>query len=141
MLVIEICQIYLDLASGALTAADFALYVQCMMLPVAFAAPHSHRVVTTEQGLREVFDTYLAAMRSQQVTNMILVAKKAEHIAADAITCDYVTHALRHGHRVAPPHESRMILRHHGGVWRTSAITNAFFNSRMVDPRAPRPLT
>ena len=138
MLAIKICRIYLDMVRNALIVGDFALYSQCMMLPLTLMSPHAHRVVTTEQGLRDTFHTYLAALCSQQVTNMIPMAEKAERMAADAITCDYVTHALRHGHRVAPPHKSRMTLRHQGGAWRTSAINNAFYNSNLVDPGAPR---
>lgn len=139
MLVIEISQIYLDLVSNTLTTGDFARYAQCMMLPLTLTSPHSQSVVTTEHELRAGFDRYLAALRSQQVTHLIRLAEQAEPIARDTITCDYVSHVLSNGHRAAPPHKSRMTLSLQGGVWRTSAINNAFFNSSLVDPRAPRP--
>jgi hypothetical protein len=86
--------------------------------------------VSTEETLREGFDTFRGLLKSQRVTDYIRLVESAEAPDRDLISARYVTHLIAGSLRVMDPFHSHITLRLTGNRWTAASITNALANSR-----------
>ena len=134
MPLIELCQVYLDTVSLALMEGNFALYSAAFLLPFRIERAGQEQLVTTRDDLRAGFESYRAALHSEGVTDLVRQVQIAEHTYGDAIACIYQTHLLHHGHRVADPYGSEMLLQRDGTEWKTVRLSNSLYTTRLVSP-------
>jgi hypothetical protein len=116
--------------SATVLADDWATYSAHVGLPFRLVTETGDMLVATEAELRRGFDGFVAALRSQNVTDYIRLAKSAWHSHPDRLEGTYETHTLSHGRRVLPTYRSAITLLRQGETWRATDIANTLNNDR-----------
>ncbi len=127
---IVILQSYVDSMSRAVMADDFASYAAGIVLPFQLETAVASLRVATEDALLEIFETFADTLRSQNVTDLIRLAKTAQFHPNGEIHGQYETHILARALRIVQPFTSHITLAYVAGRWRTSFITNTLLNAR-----------
>lgn len=123
-------QIYLDEVAGAVMRQDYAAYRERVTLPFQLVTHTASHHIETDHDLRLGFDSFAQTLQIQRITDFMRLVEGAEAMDEALITGRYVTHMMAGAHRVIPPFRSQITLRHEGGRWRATSITNALANSR-----------
>lgn len=125
-----ILQAYLDEIASAVMAGDFAAYQAGVVLPFHLVTHTANVAITSDEALKEGFETFRSMLQTQRVTDYIRLVESAQTLDQDLITGRYVTHLISGGMRVLDPFHSQITLRLVDGRWRAASITNALANSR-----------
>lgn len=126
----SIAQTYLDEIAAAVMSGDYQAYRRGMTLPFYLITHTANLAVTTEEALRDGFDTFCSLLQIQRVTDYIRLVDSAQRLDADLISARYVTHLIAGGTRITEPFHSQITLRMTGDRWCAASITNALSNSR-----------
>ena len=125
-----ILQGYLDDIAGAVMTGDFAAYRDGVVVPFHLVTHTESLSLSTDDALREGFESFCAMLKSQRVTDYIRLVESAQMIDPDLIAGRYITHVIAGGMRVFDPFQSQITLRQVDGSWRAASITNALAKSR-----------
>jgi hypothetical protein len=123
-------QSWLDRMSVTVLTDDWATYSAHVCLPFRLVTETGDMLVATETELRRGFDGFVAALRSQNVTDYIRLATSARQPDPGRLEGAYETHTLSHGQRVLPTYRSAITLQRQGDAWRATAIANTLNNDR-----------
>jgi len=126
----QIAQTYLDRISAAVMADDYPSYRFGVALPLHMVTHTANFTVSTEEALRDGFDTFRQLLHSQRITDFIRLVVSAEAMDPELISTRYVTHLIAGSLRVMEPFHSQITLRLIEGNWRAVSITNSLSNSR-----------
>lgn len=125
-----ILQDYLDRMSQAVMEADFETYAAGVALPFHLVTTANSMVVTTQDDLRDGFDSYVGMLRVQQATSYHQIADRAWFIDEALLSGHYVTNILNMTHRIVPAFTSQIVLRWSDGIaWRAASIANGTRNA------------
>lgn len=123
-------QTCLDDIAAAVMAGDFTAYRSRVAIPFHLVTHSESLSLTTEEDLRQGFDSFCALLRSQRVTDYIRLVDSAQMLDADLISGRFITHVIAGSMRLMDPFPSQITLRRVAGRWRAASITNALFKSR-----------
>lgn len=123
-------QAYLDDMGTAVMTGDFETYQAGVVLPFHLVTQTESVSLATEEDLRIGFDSFVAMLKSQRVTDYIRLVESAQVLDPDLIAGRYITHVIAGGMRVFDPFSSQITLRRVDGRWRAASITNAVAKSR-----------
>jgi len=111
-------------------AGDYPTYRLGMSLPFYMTTHAANIAVTTEDALRDGFDSFRSLLQSQRVTDYIRLVNSAEQLDTDLINARYATHLIAGSQRILDPFHSQITLRMTDGRWVAASISNALANSR-----------
>jgi hypothetical protein len=123
-------QSWLDRMSATVLADDWTTYAAHVDLPFRLVTETGDMLVATDAELRRGFDGFVAALRSQNVTDYVRLVSSARHPGPDRLEGTYDTHTLSHGQRVLPIYRSAITLHRQGETWRATWIANTLNNDR-----------
>ena len=125
----EILQDYLDAMGACVMAGDFDVYRAGVSLPFHLITAAANIVISTEDELRSGFETFVAMLGTQAVTDYVRLADSAVFLQETLISGHYTTHIVAGSNRVVPPFPSQIILRQGpDDVWRGASISNNMRN-------------
>lgn len=127
---ILILQTFLDDMAKAVMEGDFPTYRRSTCLPFHLITHDSNIVVTTEEDLRQGFESFRSLLQTQRVTDYIRLVESVQRLDDTLITGRYVSHLIAGAMRVVPPFHSQITLRLSDDRWQAASITNALANSR-----------
>jgi len=135
----DILQRVVDEVGAALMAGDWDSYVGHVLLPFTLQTGRATMVIETADELRAGFDRFHEMIVVQKLTDYIRLVDAANYTAPDTIEGTYVSHLMRHAHRVVEPYGSTMWLRQVDGRWRIPRIRNELNNASwpLLTPRPP----
>ncbi|RGP39061.1 hypothetical protein [Pseudotabrizicola alkalilacus] len=125
-----ILQAYLDEISVAVMTGDFAAYRAGVVLPFHLVTHTENLTFTTDDDLREGFESFCAMLRSQRVTDYIRLVESAQALDPNLITGRYISHIISGGMRVFDPFPSQTTLRRIEDRWKAASISNAVAKAR-----------
>jgi hypothetical protein len=125
----RLLQDWLDQMGDATLRGDWDGYVHHVHLPFRLVTETADLTVASQAELRRGFDGFVAALRSQRVSDYIRLVTSAT-LAGDRLDGTYVTHVLAESVRVLPRFESAITLERSGTIWRATLIANSLNNDR-----------
>jgi hypothetical protein len=136
----DILQRVVDEVGATLMTGDWDTYAGQVLLPFTLQTGRATMVIETVDDLREGFNRFHEMIVVQKLTDYIRLVETAQHTAPDMIEGIYVSHLMRHAHRVVEPYRSTMWLREVNGRWKIPHIRNELNNASwpLLTPRPPK---
>lgn len=132
-------QDWLDQLGQTFFDDDFAAYADQIELPLAITTLSKSTLVTDQAQLKIGFDAWRDMMVSQNVTDMVRLARSVSIIGDGLVTAQYRTLLLNNALEVVPPFESTMTLRRCDDGWKSTAVASGMSNISfpITVPRVP----
>lgn len=132
-------QDWLDQMGQTFFDDDFAAYADQIELPLAITTLTNSTLVADQAQLQIGFDAWRDMMVSQNVTDMVRVARSVSIIGDGLVTAQYRTLLLNNALEVVPPFESTMTLRRCDDGWKSTAVASGMSNISfpITVPRVP----
>ena len=116
--------------AAAVMAGDFLACRSRVVAPFHLMTHRESLSLSTDDDLREGFDSFCALLKSQRVTDFIRLVGGAQLLDPGLIKGRFITHVIAGAMRFIDPFPSQMTLRRVDGRWRATSVTNALAKSR-----------
>jgi hypothetical protein len=125
---VDIYQTHLDVSTRFVFKGDATGYLDHVQLPFVFRTAQGAEVVETAADMAGDIARIHASLTALRTTDYHRIARSARYLDDSTIEGFHVTYALHNAVPVLEPYESRMILRHAGGVWKASFAEHELSN-------------
>ncbi|MEM6610265.1 MAG: hypothetical protein AAF689_17010 [Pseudomonadota bacterium] len=113
-------QEFLDQGAAAILASDADEFFKRVSFPHILITEDSEAVYHSATELRPQFFSVSRALRGNGVTDYLRIVASAVFEDENTILGDWVTHVIRHSHRLIPPYPARARIHCKDGLWKVS---------------------
>ena len=114
----EISEDLLCRTGQALMNGDFAQFMQCFALPQEMDTLDGRRMISSEQGMQEMFDGVRAYFSEKGVTELARVCVEASFLSPDTIATTHKSRLLNGVTLIQDPYPAYAIVKQMGAQWK-----------------------